>query len=191
MRTRTEKNSLLRCGGRRLDLHGAVSRGAFVCPNERWRAPDACGDSASRIAQTVPRMATITLLKRQNPGELHDGARPLGFYAPHWARYVVADRNGAVWAYERCPFVDAERGAWVNRVGNGRFGILGSHPGGWPDWRESLHYRKGGLWVCASDELVAESRRRLRDAVAGSLKFVVLMSAVVAAIQALWWNGGF
>jgi hypothetical protein len=136
-------------------------------------------------------MATITLLKRQSPGDRQDGARPLGFYAPHWARYVVADRNGAVWAYERCPFADARHGAWVNRVGNGRFAILGTHPHGWPQWEESLHYRRGGLWVSARDELAAQSHRDLRDAVAGTLRIVVLLSAIVAALQALSWHGGF
>ena len=94
-------------------------------------------------------MATLTLLKRQSPGEWQDPARPFGFFVPHWARYVVMDRNGTVWAHERCPFVDAKHGAWLSRVDNGRFATVGAYPGDHPGWEESLHYRKGGLWASA------------------------------------------
>jgi len=134
-------------------------------------------------------MATLSLLRHQVPSDSHDLARPLGFFAPPWARYVVADRSGAVWAFERCPFIDRRQGLWVNKVGGGRFALVGTHAGGWPQWAESLHYRRGGLWVNAEVEIVAERRRRLRDAIAGAVRVVVFMSALVAAVQAAWWSG--
>jgi hypothetical protein len=30
----------------------------------------------------------------------------------------------------------------------------------------------------------------VRDVMSGALRFIVFMSAIVAAIQALWWSGG-
>jgi len=134
-------------------------------------------------------MATLSITRSQVPAEHPDAARPLGFYAPPWARYVVADHGGSVWAFERCPFVDRQLRGWVNKIGGGRFALVGTLAGGCPRWGESLHYRRGGVWVCAQDEIAAHGRRQMRDTVAGVVRFVVFMSALVAAVQAAWWSG--
>jgi len=110
-----------------------------------------------------------------------DHARPHGFHAPAWARYVVADRDGSVWAFERCPTVDQDVHAWRNTAEGGRFGLLGSYHQDIAHWQATLFFRRGGLWVSAIDAERIERRRRLLAATAASLRFVAFMSLVVAA----------
>jgi hypothetical protein len=111
-----------------------------------------------------------------------DRARPYGFHAPAWARYVVADRDGSVWAFERCPTTDPDAQAWRNTADGGRFGLVGSRHHDIPHWEATLFFRRGGLWISALDAERIERRRRLIAATATTLRFVAFMSLVVAAL---------
>ena len=117
--------------------------------------------------------------------EMFDGARPFGFHAPPWARFIAADYDGLVWAFQHHPAPDRFSRSWSSTASGGRYTLLGSCRQEIPNWEAAVFHRRGGLWRAARVDEHAQREADLHAATGGALRAIAAMGLLVLAVLGL------